>query len=272
LAVISIRNESRSPAFQPSNTSASSAALAEQVVGLGDELHVGVLDAVVDHLDVVAGAARTDQPAARHPVDLGGHRGQELLHQGVGLGGAAGHDAGAPQRPLLAPGHPRPEEAQAARVHGLLAADSVLEVAVAAVDQEVALVQVAGQLLEDGVDGRAGLDHDQDAARPGQGGHELLGRGGPDQLALVAVAVEQLAGPALGPVVDGHREPVPGRVAGQVRPHGGQAGDAQLALSSHRTSSTSARACRAGTLQERRTALQAWGRQGLAVAELSQAR
>ena len=28
-------------------------ALAEQVVGLGDELHVGVLDAVVDHLDAM---------------------------------------------------------------------------------------------------------------------------------------------------------------------------------------------------------------------------
>ncbi len=31
-------------------------AAADEVVGLGDELHVGVLDAVVDHLDEVAGA------------------------------------------------------------------------------------------------------------------------------------------------------------------------------------------------------------------------
>lgn len=203
---------------------------------------------------------------------MGGDGGQEPLDQTVGLGCPAGHDAGAVQRPLLAPGHPGPEEAQAAGGHGLLAPDSVLEVAVAAVDQEVALVQVAGQLLQHGVHGRAGLDHDQDAAGPGQGGHELGGREGPDQLTLVPVAVQQLPGPALGPVVDGHREAVAGGVAGQVRPHGGQAGDAQLALSSHHGLLDLTRACRAGTLPQRCAALQ-WRRgQGLAVAELSQPR
>jgi hypothetical protein len=113
LAVISIRNESRSPAFQ------------------------------------------------RDP-------GQEPLDQPVGVGAAPRHDAGAPQRPLLAPGHPGAEEPQPPRGHGLLAADGVLEEAVAAVDQQVALVQVPGQLLQHGVHRRSGLDHDQDAPGPGQ--------------------------------------------------------------------------------------------------------
>jgi hypothetical protein len=40
---------------------------AEQVVGLGDELHVGVLDAVVDHLDEMAGAVGAHGGAALEP-------------------------------------------------------------------------------------------------------------------------------------------------------------------------------------------------------------
>jgi len=48
----------------------------EDVVGLGDELHVAVLDAVVDHLDVVAGAGLADPVAAGlvavGALDLGG--------------------------------------------------------------------------------------------------------------------------------------------------------------------------------------------------------
>ena len=41
---------------------------AQQVVRLGDELHVGVLDAVVHHLDEVAGAVGADVGAARGSV------------------------------------------------------------------------------------------------------------------------------------------------------------------------------------------------------------
>jgi hypothetical protein len=49
----------------------SSGSLADQVVGLGDQLHVGVLDAVVDHLHVVAGAVGADVGAAGLTVHLG---------------------------------------------------------------------------------------------------------------------------------------------------------------------------------------------------------
>ena len=41
--------------------------LAQQVTGLGDELHDGVLDAVVDCFDQVTGAVRADQRAAWPP-------------------------------------------------------------------------------------------------------------------------------------------------------------------------------------------------------------
>jgi hypothetical protein len=44
----------------------------EDVVSLGDELHVSVLDTVVNHLDVVTGTTFSDPVAARLSVGLSG--------------------------------------------------------------------------------------------------------------------------------------------------------------------------------------------------------
>ena len=55
----------------------------QQVVRLGDQLHVGVLDAVVHHLHVVARAAVTDVGAARRAVDLRGDAREHRLDEVV---------------------------------------------------------------------------------------------------------------------------------------------------------------------------------------------
>ena len=52
----------------------------EQVIGLGDHLHIGVLDPVVNHLYVVAASPRPDPVTARLAVRLGRDRGQRLGH------------------------------------------------------------------------------------------------------------------------------------------------------------------------------------------------
>ena len=119
VAVISIRNDSRSPLFQSSKMRLDRRhvepdAEAQQVVGLGDQLHVGVLDAVVDHLHVVARAVGADVGAARLAVDLRGDRGEDLLDLAVGVALAARHDRRAEQRALLAAGDAGADEAQPA--------------------------------------------------------------------------------------------------------------------------------------------------------------
>ena len=76
------------------------------VVHLGNALHDAVLDAVVDHFDVVSGAARADVGAAG-AVHLGGARFEDLADQGVGLFGAARHDRGTLQRACFAAGDAR---------------------------------------------------------------------------------------------------------------------------------------------------------------------
>ncbi len=72
-AVISIKYERSSASFHSEKMSAISAAdrpppRLQQVVDLGDELHVAVLDPVVHHLDVVPGPARAHVGDARLAV------------------------------------------------------------------------------------------------------------------------------------------------------------------------------------------------------------
>ena len=79
--------------------------LAHEVVGLGDDLHVGVLDAVVDHLHEMAGAVLTNVGAAGNAVhvcrDLFEHRAKAV----VARLRAAGHDRRSVEGALFAAGH-----------------------------------------------------------------------------------------------------------------------------------------------------------------------
>ena len=76
--------------------------VAEQLIGLADELHIGVLDAVVHHFHEVPRAVRADVGAARRAVHLGRDRGQDRLDRGVRVARAARHDAGTEPRAFLA--------------------------------------------------------------------------------------------------------------------------------------------------------------------------
>src|SRR5215213_6266745 len=210
-------------------------AVAEQVVGLGDELDVGVLDAVVDHLDVVAGAVGADVGAARGAVDLRRDRGEDLLDVGVGLLGAARHDARAVERALLAARDADAEEAQPALRHRLVAPLGVAEVGVAAVDDRVVLVEQRRELLDHRVDGRAGLDHRHDRPRALERLHELLGRACARDRALGAVLGDELLRLGRRAVVHGDGDVVMGDVAREVGAHHRQAGEAESRAAHART-------------------------------------
>ena len=121
-------------------------AAADEVVGLGDELHVGVLDAVVDHLDEVAGAVGADVGHARLALGDRGDGLEDRAERLPRLGGAAGHDRRAVQRALLAAGDAGADEVDAGLAHRLLAADGVGEERVAAVDDDVARLEDLGEL------------------------------------------------------------------------------------------------------------------------------
>ncbi len=208
--------------------------LAQQVVGLGDELHVGVLDAVVHHLDEVSGAVGADVRDARRTV--GGLRRDLLEHRtegGVRLGGTARHDARAEQRTLLAARDAGAHEVDALLAQLLLAPPGVLEVRVAAVDDDVARLQQRGELADHGIGRLPGLHHDDQAARPLQRVHELLRGLGGDEGPLVPELLHQRGGLRGRPVVDGDGEAVAGEVPGEVAPHHREPGDTDLGRAAH---------------------------------------
>ena len=127
---------------------------------LGVRLHQAVLDAVVDHLHVVPGARAADVEVAA----LGGERVEDGLERRHVVVLAADHqgvaDLEAPDPAAGAGVH----VADALRGEGLLPPDVVVEVGVAAVDDRVAGLQVLQQLLDLGLGGVAGRDHDPDRA------------------------------------------------------------------------------------------------------------
>ena len=66
--------------------------VAQQLVGLIDQLDVGIFDAVVHHLHEVSGTIRTDMGAAGHAVDVRGDLLEQRAQRLVRLGRTAGHD------------------------------------------------------------------------------------------------------------------------------------------------------------------------------------
>ena len=83
----------------------------EQVVRLGDELHVAILDAVVDHLDEVTRAFGADVGDARAVVvGFGGNGFEDWFEMSIGVLIPARHEAGSPERAFLAAAHAHAEE------------------------------------------------------------------------------------------------------------------------------------------------------------------
>ena len=224
-----MRNDSSSPSFQSAENVGDRRGLeagdrAQQVVGLRDQLHVGVLDAVVHHLHEVAGPADAHVGAAGVAVDVRRDRLHDRAEPLVGLVGAADHDRRTVQRAHLAAGDAGADEVQPVLLELLLAPDRVAVVGVAAVDDDVAVLEQRHQVVDHGVGGGAGLDHDQDDAGLLDGCHELLEALGAHEVTLVADLLEHRGHSRGRAVVDGDGVTVAGDVAGQVAAHHRQPG------------------------------------------------
>ena len=202
-----------------------------QVVAFGDELHVGVFDAVVHHLDEVAGAVEADVRHARFAFGLGRDGFENRLEGLPGFLGAAGHHGGAEQGAFLAAGHAAADEVQAAGADLLLAADGVREVGVAGVDDDVTRLHQVGERVDHGVGRLTGLDHDDGGARLGKAVYELLEGLRREELAFGAVLVHELFGTGVGAVEHGDLVAVVSEIACEAAAHGSQTDDADVCFS-----------------------------------------
>ena len=179
----------------------------QQVVRFGDQLHVGVLDAVVHHLHVVARAAVTDVGAARRAVDLRGDAREHGLDEVVGGAGAAGHEARAVQRAFFATRHAAPDVEDVVPREVVEPARGVGPLGVAAVDDNVTRFEVGEQLGDHVVDRRPRLHHDHHRTRAFERADELLDTAPRDDRTFAAVFVHELVGLLRRAVVHRDGEP-----------------------------------------------------------------
>ena len=198
----------------------------QHVVRFGDELHVGVLDAVVHHLHEMPGAVGADVRHARSGIGLRRNRFEDRRERGVGFLGAARHDRRTVARAVFAARDAGAHEPQASGGVGLFAPLRVLVPGVAAVDDDVAGVEQRLQIGHHLIDGRARLDHHQDLARALEAADQILQARGGDHLA--AAFCDRRGGERGIAVEHRDREPVVGDVEGQVAAHHRHANHADL--------------------------------------------
>ena len=159
----------------------------QQVVGLADQLHVAVLDAVVHHLDVVPGTRIAHPVAARRAVAARGrglavlvhlrrNRLEDVLHVRPCFRIAARHDGRSEARAFFTARHAGPDEQDPLPRQVFRAPVRIREQGIAAIDDDVALGEKRQHVIDHLIDSVAGFDHQHHAPWALQQPHELLDR------------------------------------------------------------------------------------------------
>ena len=183
---------------------------------------LGILDAVVHHLDKVAGTIGADVGHARFAVHLGGD-GLKNRAQGLpGFRSATRHQRRAVERAFLTTGHTATHEVEALSTYFLLTLDGVLEEGVATVDDDVARFEHLFQLRDGRVGRSTGLDHDDGGTRTLQGRGEFLERFGRHEVAFGAMLVHKLLSTRVVTVEQRHRVAMVCQITRQIGAHRGQ--------------------------------------------------
>lgn len=141
---------------------------------LANQLHVAVLNTVVNHLDVVASTLVTDPVTAGLTIALGGDALEDVLDVGPGVLVTTGHEGGAVPGTLFATRDTAADEADALLAEVLSAAVAVGEVGVTTVDDDITLLKEGEERLDEVIDGLAGHDEKHNATGTLELGAELL--------------------------------------------------------------------------------------------------
>jgi hypothetical protein len=183
---------------------------------LADELHVTVLNTVVDHLDVVTSTLVANPLTASIAIALSGDALEDVLDVGPGLLITTGHDGGAVSGTLLTTGDTRADESDLLLGKVLGAAVGVGEVGVTTVDDDVARVKEREDLLDPVVDSLASLDQKHDTAGRLELADELLDAVGANNGLALGLVLEESVDLGDGSVESADGEAVVSHVQNKV--------------------------------------------------------
>lgn len=196
---------------------------------LRDELHVTVLNTVVNHLDVVASTVVTDPLAAGLAVRLGGDVLEDLLDVRPGLLVTTGHDGGTVAGTLLTARDTGTDEADTLGLKVLSAAVGVGVVGVATVNDNVTLLKtVLEEELNEVIDGLAGHDEEHHAAGSLELGDELLDAVCANNALSLGLVLKELVDLGDGAVEGNDGVAVVGSVEDQVLAHDRKANETEV--------------------------------------------
>jgi len=200
----------------------------EDIVSLGDELHVTVLDTVVNHLDVVTSSRITNPVAARLTIDLSGSLLEDLLDVRPGSSGTSGHEGRTVTGTLLTSRNTGTNEEETLGLELLGAADRVGEVRVSSIDDDVSLLEMGFKLTDEVVDSLSSLDEKDDLSGSLEFGAKLLnGVSTNDGLAL-GLVVKEVVDLADGTVVGADSESLVSHVEDKVLTHNGKTDESDI--------------------------------------------
>lgn len=128
----------------------------------------------MDHLDVVTRAGLTDPITARFTKCFGSCSLEDRLNCGPGGRRTTRHEGRTVAGALLPSRNTRANEQEALRFKLLGPSDGIGVMGVTTVNDDIALFEMGSELLDEGVNGRTGLDKEDDFAWPLELGNELL--------------------------------------------------------------------------------------------------
>jgi hypothetical protein len=165
----------------------------QDIVGFANQLHVTVLNTVVNHLDEVTSTLISDPLAASFSVALGRDILEDILKVGPGLLVSSWHDRRSVSGTLLTTRNTGTNKSDALLGELLGSAVGVWEVRVSTIDNDIALLQEWEESGNEVVDGLTGLDEKHNSSWSLQLLAKLLNRmGTDDRLAYVMMSASDI--------------------------------------------------------------------------------
>ena len=137
--------------------------MSHEIVGFADQLHITILNTVVNHFYEVTGTCVADPITTGLPVfGLGSDSLQNGLNMRPGFFVSPGHDGRAVARSLFSPGNTGSNKADPFGRQLFVPAIAIFVVGVSAVDDDVSRLQNIHNRLDGKVHGFTGLHHQHD--------------------------------------------------------------------------------------------------------------
>ena len=201
------------------------------LVRLADHLHVTVLDTIVNHFHKVPCPATANPIATRFAlVGLGTDRLEDGLHVRPGIRISTRHDTWTFEGSFFTAGDTGSDVQDSFRREIVRTANRIGELAVATIDDDVALFKERQQTFDHCIDRTSGFDHDHDATWTFQLAAKLFQRMRADDRLAAGSPVDEIVNFGSRTVVNSHGEVVAGHVKDKVFAHHGESNQSDICV------------------------------------------